>query len=345
MIDLTVVIPAFGRVEPLKYTLSSVALSLRESGRRGEILVVDDGSEPALAEELRGFEIGHDVRFVRQQNQGSIVARGTGLDEAAGKYVTFVDSDDVVHPQKFAAQLTAMDESGVEISYTDRADVTLGPDYAVTSYRPSRKFEATEDSVVLFTRIAPSPHSPVYRTDYLRRALEQPKIAPRRVMDPAGDLWLFRNLALVPGSVRKVYGDYAGVGPHEETRFTGCWEKIAVASLAIDEAVMALPDQSEVATAVRRRVGQGAFHAWRVLPYDVDRGYEERLLALWRKAPAARPQELAGPVFRALAKVVGWEQAGRMMRRRLRPSYDECRTLPEARDFAQLVADLPRAGA
>jgi glycosyltransferase involved in cell wall biosynthesis len=84
---ISVVIPAYGRVEPLKYTLRSAAASIAKSGYVGEIIVVDDGSEPSIEEQLGGFDAHHPVRFVRQANQGSIVARMTGLREAKGKYV------------------------------------------------------------------------------------------------------------------------------------------------------------------------------------------------------------------------------------------------------------------
>jgi glycosyltransferase involved in cell wall biosynthesis len=120
-----VVIPAYGRVEPLKYTLKSAARALREAGGGGEIVVVDDGSEPPLEGQLQGFEAGHPVKFLRQKNQGSIVARMTGLAAAQGKYVLFLDSDDLIHPEKIRAQTKAMKESGAEVGVSDMAEARL----------------------------------------------------------------------------------------------------------------------------------------------------------------------------------------------------------------------------
>lgn len=339
--SVSVVIPAYGRVEPLKYTLRSAAASIAKSGYAGEIIVVDDGSEPSIEEQLAGFDAHHPVRFVRQANQGSIVARMTGLREAKGKYVQFLDSDDLLHPDKIGAQLRVMEETGVDVTYTDRAQVTLGPDYSVTGFRHSRVFLDTTDSVLLFMKIIPAPHSPIYRRDYLERALAKPVVAPQRVMDPSGDVWLLRNLAPHPATVRRVPGLYAGLGPHEEERFTACWEKLGLASLAIDEALTAKLERSQHNDKVLKRLGEIAYRSWRTSPHDMNREFQDRLLALWRKAPNMNPAELGEKGFRVLAGIIGWVNAGRMTRRFRHKSYAECKTLRDEREFAQLLAGLP----
>ena len=158
------VIPAYGRAEPLKYTLKSAARALREAGGGGEIVVVDDGSEPPLEKKLQGFEAGHPVRFLRQKNQGSIVARMTGLAAAQEKFVLFLDSDDLIHPEKVRAQTEAMEGSGAEVSYSDMAEARLGEKYEA-SFCAGLKVSPTDDSVELFTRIQPLPHGPMYRRE------------------------------------------------------------------------------------------------------------------------------------------------------------------------------------
>jgi len=139
--------------------------------------------------------------------------------------------------------------------------------------------------VLLFIKIIPAPHSPIYRRDYLEHALAKPVVAPQRVMDPSGDVWLLRNLAPHPATVRRVPGLYAGLGPHEEERFTGCWEKLGLGSLAIDEALVARLDQSAHNDKVLKRLGEIAYRSWRTLPHDMNRDFQDRLLAIWRQAP------------------------------------------------------------
>jgi len=330
------VIPAYGRVEPLKYTLKSAAKAVREAGG-GEILVVDDGTEPSLEEQLRGFEAGHPVKYLRQRNQGSIVARMTGLAAAQGKYVLFLDSDDLVHPEKIRKQTEAMERSGAEVSYSDMAEARLGGNYEVASFTEGTKVQATEDSVELFGRVQPAPHAPIYRTEYLQKALAKPVVGQYRGYDPSGDIWLYRNLILHPAKVEKVEGGFTATGPHEEQRYSLCWEKLGAASLLMDEEFFRNCPKTMETEKARSVVGEVAFVSWRTLPYDVDREYRRRKLAIWRQAPKGHRENLGGKGFRLLATMVGPVAAGWVLRRWQRPSYGACRTLGEGKTISQLI--------
>jgi hypothetical protein len=211
----------------------------------------------------------------------------------------------------------------------------------VTDFRHSRVFVDTTDSVLLFIKIIPAPHSPIYRRDYLERGLAKPTVAPQRVMDPSGDVWLLRNLAPHPATVRRVPGLYAGLGPHEEERFTGCWEKLALGSLAIDEALVARLDRSAHNDKVLERLGEIAYRSWRTLPHDMNRDFQDRLLALWRQSPQVDPAQLGERSFRVLAGAIGWVNAGRLTRRFRHKSYAECKTLRGAQEFTDLLAKFP----
>ena len=337
------VIPAYGRVEPLKYTLKSAARALREAGGGGEIVVVDDGSEPPLEKKLQGFEAGHPVRFLRQKNQGSIVARMTGLAAAQEKFVLFLDSDDLIHPEKIRAQTEAMEESGAEVSYSDMAEARLGEKYEA-SFCAGLKVSPTDDSVELFTRIQPLPHGPMYRREYLARALAKPLVKPNRAMDPSGDVWLYRNLVPHPAKVRKVDGPYTAIGPHEETRYSQCWENLGAASLLIDEEFFRACPRTPETEPARRVVGEVAFVSWRTLPYDVDREYRKRKLKIWRQAPKGNPEKLGGKGFQMLARILGPVAAGWILRKWQRPRYQTCRTLPQGKKIQDLLSHNRPAG-
>lgn len=110
--SISVVIPVYNRAGLLPMTLRSL---LGQTLPADEILVVDDGSTDGSAEVAETF--GGPVRVIRQKNGGPAAARNAGFREAKGEFLHFFDSDDVALPNKHEVQLSALEESGADISY------------------------------------------------------------------------------------------------------------------------------------------------------------------------------------------------------------------------------------
>lgn len=326
---VSVIIPGHNRIEPLKTTLrSAAAAAARLPAGSVEILLVDDGSTPPLTEQLTGFDPGHSVVHLFQSNQGSIVARLTGLASAQGERVLFLDSDDLIHPNKLAAHLNTDHNPEADIIYDDMAEAALGPDYTAT-FTPGRRLARTVQSVELLLKIQPPPHNPVYRRAYLARALSRPIIPQDRHMDPAGDVWLNYNLAPHSARVAKIDAPLTAVGPHREIRYSLHWEKIGIAALLIAEAFQRHCPTNASTLAARQTVGEIAFEAWRRLPYDFHPDYTRRQLAVWQRAPRGRLSALGRPNFVALARIIGPTAAGHLFRRLRGKPYANSRTLSD----------------
>src|SRR5581483_5911167 len=71
-----------------------------------EVIVVDDGSTDDTAAVIEG--LGPVVRYLHQPNSGVSAARNRGLAESGGRYVAFLDADDVWAPTKLATQMEAL---------------------------------------------------------------------------------------------------------------------------------------------------------------------------------------------------------------------------------------------
>jgi glycosyltransferase involved in cell wall biosynthesis len=99
-----VIIPAYNRSQFLAAAIESV---LGQSYRDFEIIVVDDGSTDGTGEVVAGY--GELVRCFRQENGGAARARNTGLAQAGGEYVAFLDSDDLMLPRRLEYQVEALD--------------------------------------------------------------------------------------------------------------------------------------------------------------------------------------------------------------------------------------------
>ncbi|MCH5218717.1 MAG: glycosyltransferase family 2 protein [Muribaculaceae bacterium] len=113
---VSVVIPAYNASEFVGECLESVAA---QSVRDLEVIVVDDGSSDATASIVEAFA-RHDprVRLLRVANGGVSRARNLGVEHARGRYITFVDADDALHPLALEAMLAVMERRGAEVCVT-----------------------------------------------------------------------------------------------------------------------------------------------------------------------------------------------------------------------------------
>ena len=104
-ICISVIIPVYNRTDLLIRALHSVSEQTR---RDLEIIVVDDGSNIDIGSVLAEF---HDprLRYLRhQERRGTSAARNTGIGEARGDYLAFLDSDDFWRANKLERQLAYM---------------------------------------------------------------------------------------------------------------------------------------------------------------------------------------------------------------------------------------------
>ncbi len=119
---LTVVIPFYNRANTVAFTLESLARA--RGSLELETILVDDGSTPAAIDQLRGAP-HQPTCILRQENQGLLFARLAGLAAATGKYVLFLDSDDLVSADKLRTHVEAMNAAQADVSYSDTARQNL----------------------------------------------------------------------------------------------------------------------------------------------------------------------------------------------------------------------------
>ena len=101
---VSVIIPTYNRVDLLPSAIKSV---FSQTYDNYEIIVVDDGSTDDTGTVVKALCDDYDerLRFVRQINQGACAARNHGLRLAKGEFVLFLDSDDLIAPDKLALQV------------------------------------------------------------------------------------------------------------------------------------------------------------------------------------------------------------------------------------------------
>ena len=103
--DVSVIIPTYNRALLLRETLESLQA---QTYRDFEAIVVDDGSTDNTGEVVQSFD--QRFRYVYQANRGRSSARNNGLSQARGRYIAFLDSDDLYLPCKLQVQVQCLEE-------------------------------------------------------------------------------------------------------------------------------------------------------------------------------------------------------------------------------------------
>ena len=123
MPKVSVIIPAYNRLPMLKEAVDSV---LAQDFEDGELIVVDDGSTDGTAEEIKRY--GGRVKLLQHPvNKGVSAARNKGILDARGKYVAFLDSDDLWVKGKLKIQVTFLEDNPhYPVCYTDEIWIRKG---------------------------------------------------------------------------------------------------------------------------------------------------------------------------------------------------------------------------
>ena len=101
---LSVIIASYNHQDYIAETLRSLE---EQTFDDFEIVIVDDGSKDKTIEVAKSAQ--SRAQIYTQENQGVVAARNRGVSLAKGKYICFVDSDDVVLPERFAKQVALLD--------------------------------------------------------------------------------------------------------------------------------------------------------------------------------------------------------------------------------------------
>ncbi|MGH0430439.1 glycosyltransferase family 2 protein [Bacillus hominis] len=113
---VSVVIPLYNAEKYIEETMESI---LNQTYKHIEIVIVDDGSKDQSSSIVKNLEQKYpgQIKYVSQENQGVSVARNTGIENASGEYVAFLDSDDLWHPTKIEKQVESMHKNNMNACY------------------------------------------------------------------------------------------------------------------------------------------------------------------------------------------------------------------------------------
>jgi teichuronic acid biosynthesis glycosyltransferase TuaG len=116
MPQISVITPSYNSKKFISETLNSIQ---SQSLQDFEAIIIDDASPDNSADFISDILPDKRFRLIRlRQNIGAAEARNVGLRSARGRYIAFLDADDVWHPDKLERQLRFMDQRKAAFSFT-----------------------------------------------------------------------------------------------------------------------------------------------------------------------------------------------------------------------------------
>ncbi|MCF7203585.1 glycosyltransferase family 2 protein [Pseudomonas oligotrophica] len=114
---VSVVIPSYNSA---RYIRESVGSVISQDYQNVEVVVVDDSSSDSSCEIIEEMA-SRDHRIVLLKldvRSGAAIARNKGIEFSTGRYIAFLDADDIWLPGKLTAQMQAMQDAGAALSCT-----------------------------------------------------------------------------------------------------------------------------------------------------------------------------------------------------------------------------------
>jgi len=134
--QISVIVPVYNGKKTIQETIESV---LNQTFSDFELIVINDGSQDSTLEVIANIQDAR-LQVFSYPNAGVAASRNRGLSHACGKFISFLDADDLWTPDKLEAQLKALQENpqaAVAYSWTDHIDessqfLTPGPHITVS---------------------------------------------------------------------------------------------------------------------------------------------------------------------------------------------------------------------
>ena len=145
MKKVSVIIPVYNAQQYVGATIESV---LSQSYENLEILIIDDGSPDESVKVCQQFKDPR-IKIIRQANRGLPGARNTGIRNASGDYVAFLDADDIWLPEKLEKHVNHLNDSPtVGISFCYSAFINQHGNSTGLYQKPRKLYDITPSYVL-----------------------------------------------------------------------------------------------------------------------------------------------------------------------------------------------------
>lgn len=118
---VSIIMPSYNTAKFISETIESV---LAQTYPNWELIIVDDCSTDDTDAVVCPYLVDDRIRYIKnEKNSGAAVSRNRALREAKGKWVAFLDSDDLWVPEKLEKQISFMKKNDYHFSYTNYIEI------------------------------------------------------------------------------------------------------------------------------------------------------------------------------------------------------------------------------
>lgn len=118
---VSIIMPSYNTAS---YIADSIQSVLEQTYKDWELIIVDDCSLDNTDEVVQVFLIDQRIRYIKnEKNNGAAISRNRALREAKGRWIAFLDSDDLWMSNKLTKQVEFMENNGYHFSYTNYSEI------------------------------------------------------------------------------------------------------------------------------------------------------------------------------------------------------------------------------
>ena len=141
---VSIILPFYKNVSLLNSAIDSI---LKQSFRNYEIIIINDNPKKKLSSFLKEIKNKKKIRIIyNKENIGAGLSRNKGIEVSKGKYIAFIDSDDMWSKHKLFKQINFMEKNNYMASHTSYDKVDLNGNYVSTRFAYNLNYNALLNS-------------------------------------------------------------------------------------------------------------------------------------------------------------------------------------------------------
>lgn len=154
---VSVIIPVYNGERYVEETIRSV---FNQTLQDFEIIVLNDGSTDSTGEIIKRLQKEDNrIIYIPKANSGVSDTRNTGINRASGKYLAFLDADDLWKPNNLEEKIKALEQTGKKWVFSDLENIYEKDNTLFVEREKFNPFNITDNMLLWESEVVPGPCS------------------------------------------------------------------------------------------------------------------------------------------------------------------------------------------